>query len=234
MSHLLTLFGKKFSVGKIGGIQLDLDASDISTITESLGDVSQWDDNSGNINNATQGTGSQQPTTGVDTMNNLNVLDFVAVDSHMFDLDNPITLAADYSIFIVLNTDETTNTRLFLGHSSLNIKIGIVNNNKFFFRALSGGSSDAAETFPSGNSIIHITRDVSNKVDVFFNGDPAIRLFSNVAQSGNTIFDQICEDDGGSNWDGDIAQIAIWNKALTTPEATKVKNLLGNKWGVSV
>jgi hypothetical protein len=42
--------------------QLWLDASDASTITESEGSVSQWDDKSGNDNHATQGSASQQPT----------------------------------------------------------------------------------------------------------------------------------------------------------------------------
>jgi len=52
-----------------------LDASDASTITESGGAVSQWD-NKGAGSNVTQATGSYQPTTGVSTINGLNVLDF--------------------------------------------------------------------------------------------------------------------------------------------------------------
>jgi hypothetical protein len=52
-----------------------LDAADISTITESGGAVSQWD-NKGSLGNFTQGSGALQPTTGVSTLNGLNVLDF--------------------------------------------------------------------------------------------------------------------------------------------------------------
>jgi hypothetical protein len=54
-----------------------LDASDLSTITEAGGSVSQWD-NKGTLGNFTQGTGASQPTTGVSTLNGLNVLDFAA------------------------------------------------------------------------------------------------------------------------------------------------------------
>lgn len=52
------------------------DSADSSTITESAGAVSQWDDKSGNSYHMTQGTGSRQPTTGVRTMGGRNAIDF--------------------------------------------------------------------------------------------------------------------------------------------------------------
>jgi hypothetical protein len=58
-----------------------LDASDTSTITESGGAVSQWNDKSGNGYTFTQGTGAAQPKTGTRTKNGLNVLDFDGGDS---------------------------------------------------------------------------------------------------------------------------------------------------------
>lgn len=56
--------------------ELWLDASDISTITESSGSVSQWNDKSGKGRNLVQATGASQPTTGSATQNGLNVLSF--------------------------------------------------------------------------------------------------------------------------------------------------------------
>jgi len=52
-----------------------LDAADATTITESGGAVSQWN-NKGSLGNFTQGTAALQPTTGVSTLNSLNVIDF--------------------------------------------------------------------------------------------------------------------------------------------------------------
>jgi hypothetical protein len=54
-----------------------LDASDTSTITESGGSVSQWN-NKGTLGNFTQGTGAVQPTTGASTISGRNVIDFAA------------------------------------------------------------------------------------------------------------------------------------------------------------
>lgn len=54
-----------------------LDAADLSTITESGGDVSQWN-NKGTLGNFTQATAASQPTTGVGTLNGLNVINFAS------------------------------------------------------------------------------------------------------------------------------------------------------------
>lgn len=64
--------------------RLWLDASDASTITSSSGNVSQWDDKSGNGYHVTQATGTAQPKTGTVTRNGLNVLDFDGTDDRLF------------------------------------------------------------------------------------------------------------------------------------------------------
>jgi len=51
------------------------DAADATTITESGGSVSQWD-NKGTGENLVQATSADQPTTGASTVNDLNVIDF--------------------------------------------------------------------------------------------------------------------------------------------------------------
>ena len=82
VSNYLTNKWLSFSIPTdILGLQLWLDASDTDTITSSGGAVSQWDDKSGNSNNATQGTGSAQPTTGASTQNGENIIDFDGGDT---------------------------------------------------------------------------------------------------------------------------------------------------------
>lgn len=68
------VFSTPFNPADLSPI-LWLDASDETTITESGGAVSQWD-NKGSLGNFTQGTASLQPTSGVTTRNSLNVVDF--------------------------------------------------------------------------------------------------------------------------------------------------------------
>jgi hypothetical protein len=76
MSRRRRFIGGGLGVGQ--GVKLWLDASDTSptNIINSSGKVSLWADKSGNGNNATQGTGSSQPTTGVATSNGKNLIRF--------------------------------------------------------------------------------------------------------------------------------------------------------------
>jgi hypothetical protein len=61
------------------------DASDASTITESGGNVSQWNDKSGNNRHMTQGNGSNQPKWGVGaTINGMPVMHYEGTFDEMF------------------------------------------------------------------------------------------------------------------------------------------------------
>ena len=228
--------GGGFLPNSLPNLQLWLDAFADGSITHDGGNpdkVSQWDDKSGNGNNAIQGTGSDQPTTNADTINSKNVIDFDGTD-HFMNLDSDITLAADFSVFIVLNTDDTANTRMVIGDNVSGTKIGMINPNKLFVRVIDAGSSDTTQTFASGNPIMYLTRDTSNKVDQAFNGASLNRLFSNAAQSGTTTYGQVGRDGSGFHWDGDIAELIIYNRALSITERNSVEIYLSNKWGIGI
>lgn len=132
-----------------------LDASDASTITESGGSVSQWN-NKGTLSNFTQATSALQPTTGATTLNGLNVLDFnqdvvsnagTSTD-YTFMQDGTSyfvsyvakygTLGSDvYTIFGNWNGDNVNNgvlnwndNRSGVGTNRLNYEIGASNSNR--------------------------------------------------------------------------------------------------------
>lgn len=98
-----------------------LDASDTTTITESGGSVSQWN-NKGSKGNFTQATGAVQPTTGASTLNGLNVLDFAgdyltATNQNEWKF---LSDGTDHIIGLVAKFGTTANpdtVYLFLGNS---------------------------------------------------------------------------------------------------------------------
>lgn len=91
------------------------DAADLSTITESGGSVSQWNDKSGNGRNASQGTASIQPATGVNTQNGLNVLTFETtlkrLDTATFTVPN-----GPFSSYVVFRP--SSNSQMFFFEQS--------------------------------------------------------------------------------------------------------------------
>ncbi len=69
--------------------------------------VQQWNDQSGNGNNATQGTAGNRPTLRTNVVNGLPAIDFIATRPDFFDVGGPLSGATAGEIFLVLkiNTD---------------------------------------------------------------------------------------------------------------------------------
>ena len=160
-----------FSPLDVSGLEVWLDASDSSTITESSGAVSQWDDKSGSGNHVTQATSDNQPTTNSLTLNGLNVIDFDGVDDRLINSGFTTSLGNTFTIFTVLaqtgaGTDTyfdgtTVSTRCQLFHSGGNVGI--------YF-----GSADILETGGSFSNSAHLYRVVGSSTDEFFRDDVSI------------------------------------------------------------
>ena len=78
-----------------------LDAADASTITESGGAVSQWNDKSGNGRNATQSTPASRPTLTTSNLNNLDVITFDGSDDVIIATLNT-GLSSSFAFFTVV------------------------------------------------------------------------------------------------------------------------------------
>lgn len=94
----------------ITGMALWLDASDGTTITVGTG-ASQWNDKSGNANNATQATGSAQPTVQSKALNNLNTLLFTRASSQYMQLASPLS-GTTFTVFAVARAASASSNAL--------------------------------------------------------------------------------------------------------------------------
>jgi hypothetical protein len=119
-----TLFGYALTYWTPADITTEAwyDAVDSSTITESGGEVSQWDDKSGNGNHMEQGTGSKQPLTNSTNINGLNTISFDKTSSQLMETSsNPFGgSVVDAHVFQVFKTASTlvTGTNFSLTGSS--------------------------------------------------------------------------------------------------------------------
>ena len=169
-------------------------------------------DTSGNNNNGTFGTGNSAPNWSLGQNNKGAGLNFDGINNILDIPDLTFTGPLTYSFWINSNSADTR--MWFSGNSSQ--KFGTLGG-KFFLRVIS--SSDNTVTFPSLNNwhFITLTRNSDDKVDLYINGNQPNRLFSDLAQTGNTYFSLIGSSNDGSGqfYQGKIDNIKIYNYART-------------------
>lgn len=228
------------SVGLIApyleGIQLWLDASDASTITQSSGSVSQWNDKSGNNRDVVQASASQQPTYNAD---GYIVLD--GTDDELEVVDG--TVASDqYSIFGVIN-NQTTNTDANVAWFSTSGG----GNPDIWCTARSNAGIGTAVQLTTGNTSVlragskntnllvgHYSGTTSNNIYVRVNGAQTTGSVNTEPNAQAATGLVIGRQKNTRNFGGNIHEVLMYNRKLTDTEVAQVEAYLANKWGVSI
>jgi len=206
----------------------------IAGSTLAVDSISQINDISGNGNNAQQGTALNEPIYNPTGINNLPSMNF---DDNRFVIFPTITASAGFTIFIVNQTNAINLPEIALGSGSaaLTNKIGITTGSKLFVRIINAGSIDSTTlNYPSGNNILALRRDSSDKIDASFNNASLTRLFSDVAQSGNSAWASIGIDSqvNSTDWSGAIGDVLIYPFAFTNAQITQEIQFLGQKYKI--
>lgn len=214
-----------------------LDASDTGTITESGGSVSQWDDKSGNGNDVTQATGTDQPATGTRTLNGLNVLDFDGTNDRLWR-SNVLTSAVDnITMILAYDADGVTGTRVPFTNGNGGNGYGISHTpDGLNYGWLQGGVAwKTSSTSATTGAQIVLFQIVSGTVSMRVNG----AVVSGVQQATPTtptaqftIGSHV--NSGGSAWDGGIAEAIFVDGTLTAQQIYDTENYLANKWGITL
>lgn len=225
MGRLLTLLRKKgadFSPLDLPGLALWLDASDLSTITESGGAVSQWDDKSGNANHATQGTGAAQLTTGASTLNSLNVLKGTTATFMSAPWPTGSGAQTWFSVFV---PDEAEDRFMLLssnaGYAGL------------CFETLSTTLSNNFTVTGYFNNGAAFGGTLSNDLFVFYD-KPSIARVDVASVSGSPTSFVTSSTTSTYEFFGVHAEILAFDRALTAAEIEQVEAYLAAKWGVTL
>lgn len=223
------------------------DASDLTTITDTSGEVTAWADKSGNGNNlASSETGSDgKSRTGSSTQNLLNVIDVDAND--FFDktnFQNPsngniqimlvckVTLVDDYHDSI-LTMDSSTGSDFQLEtafNTSPNIFKGRINTN------LNGTTETGSNTI-TGFNIWHVDFDKTDDGEYQLNLNGAI-LPGTTAQPYSTNIDSTVHlklfqnRAGNQSPAGQIAESIIFED-VEVDTRQKAEGYLAHKWGLA-
>lgn len=230
----------------ISGLHSWYDASDLSTITASSGNVTQWRDKSGNNRHGAITTGSS-PTTGTSTQNGLNVINFNGTDQFLIApasiTSNQLTLFSVYrrvsgntygrvfSLFPTGTADYASTDSIEV-HASA-ITFGGVT------PPFTGGYRNGAHI--AGSTITYGTPYLFSAT---LNGGSWSQNNGGTVVTGTTSTSSLNinrnnigagSDNGGGDayFTGWFAEQIIFNRVLTTQEIADVRSYLSAKWGVS-
>ncbi|QDP62937.1 MAG: hypothetical protein Unbinned5081contig1002_42 [Prokaryotic dsDNA virus sp.] len=231
--------GGGFTPNTISDIMLWLDASDRRTIKESSGSVNQWNDKSGNNYNATQGTGSLQPTTDASTQNGLNVLDFDGTEAMDLPSGTYTLPQGDNTIFIVsarASEDATSDTVLGMGIDATSNKYFIIYSptaGSIDFRSNDAGSSSITNTGNTNTNfqVIRGRRSGTTQA-IAVNGGAEDTNASGSDATGIDVARVGQAASGVLRLTGSIAEIIAYGRSLSAAEIASVENYLMNKWAI--
>jgi hypothetical protein len=216
------------------------DAADATTITQSGGTISQWDDKSGNGYDATQVVSAEQPSTG-STLNGLDTIYFDGTGKN-FDIPN-VTLTSDFSIYIVAQKtgreDQYNGALVISDGASTNfanwaLLWGTSANNKITYYD-SGDRFSTTEINQNQYYISSALRDTgATQIDYWLNGtDDGQNVALAPNGAGTTFSDSfIGVDQYGANFAGNIAEIIVIASYQSTTNRQKIEGYLAWKWGL--
>ncbi len=216
-----------------------LDAADELSINENAGSVWQWNDKSGRGNHAAQTTASEQPETKVRTLNGLNALEFNGVNSNI-DLDHSALFSipsGDNTIIIAWKTNVSGNQqRVLSGFKDGGTRWGILY--EMSAGTITGVNSTSynpvnnSQTNDTDPHIDFMRRSGSN-VEIGRDGGTNITA---EAKGGNVVIDNIrlgATLGVTSAVNGLIAEVLLFDRALSNFEMNRLGKYLSSKWGVT-
>jgi hypothetical protein len=199
-----------------------LDAAQITGLSDGA-QVSTWTDMSGAGNNATRDSGStaSYPQYKPNQLNGKPVVRFSTDGKSWFNFNNMTDIR---TVFWVLK-ENGAGIHFLLGDDD---KLDFARGNE-------------AQIWHFGDGAANIRNGTTKLMGSVVNGTSTLlgsgyRLVSLVT-AGNVEASRICQDRGlvhlGRSWDGDIAEIIIYNRALTTDEENQVGYYLKQKYDIT-
>ena len=229
-----------FEPSNIPDLKLWLDG-DLSptTIGGAPNQISQWNDISGNENHATQPTSSEQPFTGLNTINGKNVITF-STDNLILPTATTLGIVnVDFEMFFIARSSSAAIQFLISGTTTenyeLHLNLSPFGNAGLRFISVTGKFSDIGNDDDFSIGVAHILGGrVDNNVGIARADRIDATDTETPARSADTgILRLGIRTDGLSrHLFGDIALALLWNRALTTSERPKVENYLNLNWGV--
>ena len=262
-ARLLRPLASGFDPRRIAALAVWLDSADLATLFQNdngttpasaaSDPVGYWGDKSGNGRHATQGTANNRPTVSVS--GNAARISFDGSNDVMQNFSLPAVGAGNFSMFLVCATNNTSNFRSPIqigrgansaaapttGQSLLISQDGTNNDGTPVVGRIGGNFLDAtAPAFTSALKVFTCIRSSSTVFSAWIDGtattpatgDPTLM---NISLTGFQLGAATVVNLGTIQyWNGLIAELLIYNAALTNEHRVLVDRYLARKWGASL
>jgi hypothetical protein len=241
--------GPSFQPTLISGLELWLDASDLSTLYQSSGGslaiadgdpVGEWRDKSGTLRNAVQASGTNKPALKLSILNSLPVVRFDGVNDFLSNSLQWANLA--FTIITVTKRAGGSNYPAFIaeysGTANGYLAFGLDPSSYLSIHktGLATSASNLVQT--AGTFFIQSAQSsgISSgnvSVDVKSNGVSASSTLTLTGLSTNSLTSYGASKNGTTDFfNGDIAEIIVYSSVLSAGNLASVFNYLRGKWGV--
>lgn len=218
-----------FDPKSIAELAVWFDASVASSVTLNGGNVSQWNDLSGNDRHATQATAGNQPSYSTAALNGRNVV--VAQDSSRVLKTAAFPAGLPQTVFVVASTSGT-NQGIFQ-RGAVNTIHALWRSTTFIARRASTGDA----TFTASNGYKVFTCVFTTTLSRLFVGstqgtDNTTNLTSTIADSTDNRTLALFNLDSILGLVGGIAEFLYYNGNLSAGDQDTIRSYLSKKWNV--
>ena len=194
-----------------------------SIITSNSGNVTQWNDKSGNNRHAIQNTATARPKYNSSGINGRGSIAFDGVDD---------ILAVGGTAFLVRSTFSVVNADYGATFPAYNWFFGSSTVTKVAALFGSSGTANFASGLPAQGSANNTTYVNGVQTDSF----SPLSDHKIVGAVGNS--DSVARSDwtvggGDTRWDGDVVELIALTSAIATSDRQKLEGYLAWKWGLS-
>jgi hypothetical protein len=196
--------------------------------------VTTWNDSSGLGNNVTQATGSAQPTYRTNVVNGMPVVRGDGGD-HLSKA-SVVTPNEQHTIMIVLKVSGTNSAAPFYNGNAGANGYGFFQDGSGTRGVLFGGAVAKSDGTPSATNFEIWTHQWNGSNSTFWvNGVEETLTDTATAPGAPPNGDTLVMGLAGSNqWNGDVAEILVWDNVISAPDRTTAHDYLGAKYAITV
>ena len=220
-----------------------LDASDSSSVTTASGNVSQWNDKSGNGNHVSQGTSGNRPAYQTSVVNGLNAIQFggTSTTHRLFRSSFSVSQPSVFTVFTVDSSYNTANTAVIWDTGSGDRCVHVVDAGTLlgFYRTNDLSTQRAQVSSAIATNKTYVSACVSDATghQIWLNGTKGTD-----ATAGTTGFNGLAVGNLRGNPDplvptfthfGRICEIIVYSTKRTDSQRAAIESYLVGKWGIT-